>query len=136
MAPASVSMCPASEIRAREEAMMPTTTSTTMKPTSRPSPMARQRRPVSWLIPWECPSWECPSCPLWWLACSSWECAVIPLPSPRLAGPSPEPVVLVSGFRRDGVYAVSPALHDVEDRTDVGQAEDPHKGPRAPHRLG
>src|SRR5215212_4043883 len=42
----------------------------------------------------------------------------------ELLGPAAEPVALVSWLRRDGVYAVSPAPPEVEDRADHGHAED------------
>jgi hypothetical protein len=45
-------MCAASESRASDEAMMPTTTSTSMNPAIRPSATASQRRSASALAPW------------------------------------------------------------------------------------
>src|SRR5215217_6728672 len=60
---------------------------------------------------------------------------IVSAPSPRLAGPAPEPVVLVLGLRRGGVDAVPPAPQEVEERADPRQAEDPHERPRSPRRL-
>jgi hypothetical protein len=52
MAPASVSMCAASESRASESARMPATTSTTMNVAMTPSATASQRRSASAAGPW------------------------------------------------------------------------------------
>ena len=57
-APASVSMCAASERSASEPARMPATISTTMKPTMSASPIVRRRVSVS--SPIAC---ACPACP-------------------------------------------------------------------------
>ena len=59
MAPASVSMCAASESSASEWAMTPAATSTAMKPRISPSAIASWRWFASALTPWECsePEW-------------------------------------------------------------------------------
>ena len=56
IAPASVSMCAASESSASDDAMMPTTTSTTMKPAISASAMLSHLRSASAEGPW---LWPC-----------------------------------------------------------------------------
>ena len=57
IAPASVSMCAASESRASESAKTPATTSVTISPRIRTRAMVRRRVSSVWTCPW----WWCPT---------------------------------------------------------------------------
>src|SRR2546423_9317881 len=70
---ASVSMCAASEINARDCASTPTMTSTAMNPMIRVGGTVSHRRSASPLTPCACPAWDlCPSCSRCCACSSGW----------------------------------------------------------------